>query len=56
MIGCGYMYDEMSDDGILVDYAGIRMYVLDDKAHVSWPGSNDIVEPPVKILFYSILF
>lgn len=45
-LGCGYVYDNMLESGILLNTSGVEMKALDEtRAIVKWGGDTEYIEP-----------
>jgi hypothetical protein len=57
IIGCGYMYDTVSESGILVDEAGVKMRVIQNTvASIKWGGDRIYYERAIKLADFKDLF
>jgi hypothetical protein len=51
--GCGYLYDNINDDGVLIDTSGVVMKVVgDNDAVVKWGGDEEYREPVTTTFHY----
>ena len=57
VIGCGYMYDDIDQKGVLIDESGVCMQVIDNsRAAVRWGGDKVYEEQAIKLQDFKDVF